>query len=355
VSRYPDSSSFESEAWTYCEATLPLVSRTFALNIRQLNGTLYRSVLIGYLLFRMADTLEDSPALTEEEKVAGLSFFAEFFRQGGHEGKLLADVYPLVGKLDLATPEGELLTHFDWVLHCYMELPPTYREIIANALIESVLGMARFQQRKGKYPSGIFQLTDWNDLTLYCYYVAGVVGKMLTTLFCLEKGMTSHCSTLSHDQVHFGLALQLTNITKDYPDDIARGWCYLPQTVTDAVGVTPGDLLRDPDLKRRDITRLMIEKTAPHLKGALRYIEEIPREQRDVRMFCMIPFVLAYHTLENLSRTLNPRLSRQRVQILLERCKVFCASNVALESDYATTFLRGCLCEDPGCLRGPVD
>jgi farnesyl-diphosphate farnesyltransferase len=53
------------EAWAYCKKMLPLVSRTFALNIGHLNGVLHRAVLIGYLLFRIADTIEDSIDLTQ--------------------------------------------------------------------------------------------------------------------------------------------------------------------------------------------------------------------------------------------------------------------------------------------------
>ena len=45
-------------AW--CEATLPRVSRTFALNIRLLAGPLREAVSVGYLLCRTADTIEDA-------------------------------------------------------------------------------------------------------------------------------------------------------------------------------------------------------------------------------------------------------------------------------------------------------
>ena len=41
---------------------LPAVSRTFALSIRVLPGTLGRAVLTAYLLCRIADTVEDDDA-----------------------------------------------------------------------------------------------------------------------------------------------------------------------------------------------------------------------------------------------------------------------------------------------------
>src|SRR2546425_12639205 len=44
----------------YCRAVLPRVSRTFALSIRLLGGSLGEAVRTGYLLCRSADALEDS-------------------------------------------------------------------------------------------------------------------------------------------------------------------------------------------------------------------------------------------------------------------------------------------------------
>ncbi|HCK68750.1 MAG TPA: squalene/phytoene synthase, partial [Nitrospina sp.] len=49
--------------WTYCVQTLPKVSRTFALNISILRGTLYRSILTAYLFCRIVDTVEDAAKL----------------------------------------------------------------------------------------------------------------------------------------------------------------------------------------------------------------------------------------------------------------------------------------------------
>ena len=44
------------------------VSRTFALTIPQLPGDLYRVVGNAYLLCRIADTIEDEPALSPAQK-----------------------------------------------------------------------------------------------------------------------------------------------------------------------------------------------------------------------------------------------------------------------------------------------
>ena len=53
-----------------CYALLPKVSRTFALNIRILPGELRRAVTTAYLLFRLADTIEDAPGVSPSEQTA---------------------------------------------------------------------------------------------------------------------------------------------------------------------------------------------------------------------------------------------------------------------------------------------
>ena len=65
--------------WEYCREMLPKVSRTFALNIVQLEGLLFKAVLLGYLLFRIADTFEDTEYRDERQKIADLKDFSEIF------------------------------------------------------------------------------------------------------------------------------------------------------------------------------------------------------------------------------------------------------------------------------------
>jgi len=67
------------EDWEYCRYILPKVSRTFALNIEQLEGEIYRTVLIGYLLFRVADTFEDNNYRDENDKITDLKDLSLLF------------------------------------------------------------------------------------------------------------------------------------------------------------------------------------------------------------------------------------------------------------------------------------
>jgi phytoene synthase len=61
-----------------------------------------------------------------------------------------------------------------------------------------------------------------DDLLLYCYRVAGIVGLMM----CHVMGV-SDPRALRH-AAHLGMAMQLTNICRDVMEDWGRGHLYLP-------------------------------------------------------------------------------------------------------------------------------
>lgn len=87
------------------------------------------------------------------------------------------------------------------------------------------------------------------NLELYCYRVAGVVGRLSARIFGFEQEQT-----LQYAQ-RLGLALQLTNIIRDIGEDARRGRIYLPVEDLQAFSVTSAQILakQSSDL----FTRLM--------------------------------------------------------------------------------------------------
>lgn len=76
----------------------------------------------------------------------------------------------------------------------------------------------------------------WQDLQLYCYRVASVVGLLSVEIFGYsERGTRTYAHRL-------GLAFQLTNILRDVREDAARGRIYLPLEDLRAFGVTEDDI-----------------------------------------------------------------------------------------------------------------
>ena len=322
------------EDWAYCREMLPKVSRTFALNIGQLEGDTYKAVLLGYLLFRMADTFEDNLHQDERAKIADLRDFSEIFRgdKGLHHRLELYE--PLRFRWKEKSNEKELVENGWTILRCYFDIPEIYRRIMDPLLVESSEGMAEFQRRKLQRNGAVFQLADIKELEDYCYYVAGVVGVMLTKIFCLHESTNEKRSELEACQIQFGLALQLINIVKDFQKDIARGWCYIPFTVTRSCNIDL-DKVHALSLDQRwGVLQEMIPRVVQYLDSTLTYIKALPIGERSIRKFCIIPFVIGYRTLVKTVEMGGSKISREEIASIMSETAAFAESNQVLEEDY---------------------
>jgi class 3 adenylate cyclase/phytoene/squalene synthetase len=322
------------EEWKYCRAILPKVSRTFAINIGHLEDDIYRTVLLGYLLFRMADTFEDTEYRNEEEKIRDLQDFSEIFKGGKELGERVKLYESLKYRWKENSVDKDLIENGHRVLRCYFDIPETHRHIIDPLLVETAEGMAQFQRLKLKRHNKIFQLIDEKELEDYCYYVAGIVGVMLTKIFCQRESIRKIRLQLEKFQIHFGLALQLINILKDYKRDIARGWCYIPLTITNKYQI---DLNKMEELsleQTRGIIQDILPRIVTYLDSTLRYIEVLPPQEKSIRMFCIIPVILGYSTLREIAQTRGDKISREEVEALIEKASLYAQSNSLLEEDY---------------------
>jgi 15-cis-phytoene synthase len=99
-------------------------------------------------------------------------------------------------------------------------------------------GFARF------IPPPRVQYKTFEDLRLYCYRVASVVGLVCIHVFGYRdpaaESLAERC----------GLAFQLTNIIRDVNEDAALGRVYLPQEDLAKFGLSATELLTAPDPAR---------------------------------------------------------------------------------------------------------
>jgi phytoene synthase len=90
----------------------------------------------------------------------------------------------------------------------------------------------------------IIQYPTFDDLKVYCYRVASVVGLVCIHIF----GYRDPAAEPLAEQC--GLAFQLTNIIRDVKEDAAMGRVYLPQEDLVRFGLSASDLLSAPDPAR---------------------------------------------------------------------------------------------------------
>src|SRR5271165_2126843 len=223
----------------YQDRILPHVSRTFALTIPQLPPALCTPVTNAYLLCRIADTIEDEPALSAPETLAYLSRFSAVVAGTGEPGPLARELLGRLTERTLAT-ERDLVANMDRVVRVTANLGKAQQAAIQRCVELMCYGMPRFQ-----FNASLRGLPRSSDLDDYCYYVAGVVGEMLTDLFCDYSGeIAGRRPALNALAASFAQGLQMTNILKDVWEDRSRGACWLPQEVFTRHGV---DLTQSAD------------------------------------------------------------------------------------------------------------
>jgi 15-cis-phytoene synthase len=88
------------------------------------------------------------------------------------------------------------------------------------------------------------QYRTFEDLKVYCYRVASVVGLVCIHIF----GYRDPAAESLAEQC--GLAFQLTNIIRDVKEDAAMGRVYLPEEDLAKFGLSAADLLSNPDAAR---------------------------------------------------------------------------------------------------------
>jgi farnesyl-diphosphate farnesyltransferase len=280
----------------YQDRILPHVSRTFALTIPQLPPALRTAVTSAYLLCRIADTIEDEPALSAAET---LSFLQRF--KAAVAGS--ADSAPLAGDLELRltertlVEERDLVSNMARVIRMTQALDERPRAAIQRCVELMCYGMPHFQHN-----ASVRGLARSSDLDEYCYYVAGVVGEMLTELFCdYSADIAQQRASLQSLAASFAQGLQMTNILKDVWEDRSRGACWLPQEVFSRHGIDLAQLSPERyDARFGAGMSELIGVAHAHLRNALAFTLLIPAKETGIRRFCLWAIGLAVLTLRKI-------------------------------------------------------
>lgn len=304
------------------------VSRTFALTIPQLPSPLAAPVANAYLLCRIVDTIEDEVALDSAQKRMFCERFAHVVRGDAAASDLRNDLAPLLSPQTLPA-ERELIVAMPRVIAITHGFEPAQREALACCVEIMAEGMAEFQDRDLR-----FGLSAMAEMDRYCYYVAGVVGEMLTRLFChYSPEIAAHRDEMMPLAVSFGQGLQMTNILKDLWDDHARGVCWLPKEIFEAAGFDLHDLRPDHDNPHfREGLRHLVGIAHGHLGNALRYTLLIPSHETGLREFCLWALGMAVLTLRKINKNLDFSASQQ-VKITRRSVRATIAASRLLRSN----------------------
>jgi len=308
------------------------VSRTFALTIPELPEPLRIAITNAYLLCRIADTIEDDTGLTIDQKQRFHQRFIDLVKNHEKPEGFVSELGALLSDKTIPA-EHELVKQTALVLQVTHSLSDAQQQQLVRCVETMCNGMPGFQ--RVNTANG---LSKMNDMDRYCYYVAGVVGEMLTELFCIySSDINKHRTALMNLSTSFGQGLQMTNILKDIWDDRKANACWLPREIFERHGLQLEQL--SPEAANHGFAEGMDELISiaqAHLRNALTYTTLIPKNETGIRRFCLWAIGMAVLTLRNIHNNPNflsgqdVKISRRKVKATVITTSLFCRSNRAL-------------------------
>lgn len=249
-------------------------SRTFYIPITFLKKDLKTAVANAYLIMRALDEIEDneSEQVTIDIKHAILMEVSELLK---------AEEFDNERYLALLEPYKQFMPEVTLRMKDWIDLVPTgAKKIVNDAASEMAFGMA-------KWAKANWQVHTREDLDEYTYYVAGLVGVMLSDLWEWDSGV----KTDRELAIGYGRGLQAVNILRNREEDMeTRGVSFVPD------GWTQKELF---------------EYTEENLEKAYKYMEDI--NKRSILLFCRLPLALAHRTLKAIQEG-REKMSRIEVE-----------------------------------------
>jgi len=292
-----DRSLREDVAW--CYDAVADVSRTFALTVSELDEPMARDICVGYLLCRVADTIEDAGHVPPAAKHGLLVTYSRVFDPEDDTTieTFMDEVEPWIP----AEPDDDwaVVAEAPRVVGTFRGLEDASRRAIRPPVRELIEGMAMFVDRYADH--GGLRLRTVEELEEYCWYAAGTVGNLVTGLLS-RNADPSVRETLHNNARSFALLLQLVNVAKDVAVDyeeennvyLPAGWLAEAETSAEDIGAG-----RSVDALASVVARLT-EHAATYLDGAQAWLEAMPKTRGNTLSAWAVPYLLAVGTIREL-------------------------------------------------------
>ncbi|TVU10394.1 hypothetical protein EJB05_43919, partial [Eragrostis curvula] len=209
------------EAFHRCGEVCKEYAKTFYLATQLMTPERRRAIWAIYVWCRRTDELVDGPNASHISALAldrWESRLEDIFA-GRPYDMLDASLADTVANFPVDIQARHDLTRV-------IEIDPPFRDMIE--------GM-RMDLKKSRYRT-------FDELYLYCYYVAGTVGLMSVPVMGISPESKAKTETVYKGALALGLANQLTNILRDVGEDARRGRIYLPLDELEMAGLSEEDI-----------------------------------------------------------------------------------------------------------------
>ena len=265
------------------EKLIASVSRSFYLSLRFLPSEMRGTASLAYLLARATDTVADTSTLPENDRLEFLEEMSLAISGGGEVPQLDSSF------LEAGISEGEKILLEKWH-HClkWLQSLKETKQLAIRKVMKSII-KGQSDDLRNFSGNEFTALSTEEELDQYTYDVAGSVG-----IFWTEIGFDafgSDFAELGFEEMavlgeDYGKGLQLLNILRDFPEDIASGRCYFPGSFSDSDGEMIWNQVRDYWQK----------KCGSLLQSSADYIEALNRSR--VRFATSLPALIGARTLK---------------------------------------------------------
>ncbi|KAJ8461587.1 hypothetical protein OPV22_034513 [Ensete ventricosum] len=122
---------------------------------------------------------------------------------------------------------------------------------------------------------------NFDELYLYCYYVAGTVGLISVPVMGIAPESKATTESVYSAALALGLANQLTNILRDVGEDARRGRIYLPQDELAQAGLSDDDIFDGKVTEKwRSFMKNQIKRARMFFQQAEAGVSELNRASR---------------------------------------------------------------------------
>jgi len=223
---------------------------------------------------RAIDEIEDHEELDSKTKQYLLRSTSELLKNNFNEEAYEKLIKPYEFQLPEVTKRLG-----DWITFCPDDITPKVLE--STGIMAK--GMADWVEKD-------WQIRTKEDLDDYTYYVAGLVGVMLSDIW----RWYDNTDTDPELAIGYGRGLQAVNVLRNKDEDAERGVQFFPDNWT-----------------RED----MFAYASENLEKADKYMKDI--KTKNIILFCKIPLALAHRTL-NALKSGQEKMSRQEVEATVE-------------------------------------
>ncbi len=282
------------QSTSFYQNHLDQVSRSFAFCIARLKEPLRTWVGLSYLLCRALDTAEDAPWDDKGAKINSLEKFKLFLQVPQSEEVIQVWVQSI--PKNIKKEEFQLIQDLGLLLADLHSLPDNVKLTLQNSIISMSQGMAFFS-KKNKLNE--LRLLNLSEVNTYCFFVAGLVGELLTNLLRADKPAITFPKNIYLKSHHFGLFLQKINLLKDQNEDKQQGRFLIPD--------------RAP----------FLASLIKNAKNSIEYIVSIPASEKEFRLFCAWSLFLGLSSLTLIENSflsgLVGKIPRNMTEVLLSK------------------------------------